>query len=48
MKLSKGWSAYIFPKNNLRYLLTANGLTNMLTDGTMRVEETNKWIMNCM
>ena len=20
MKLSKGWSAYIFPKNNLRYL----------------------------
>lgn len=28
MKLSKGWSAYIFPKNNLRYPLFSKGLTS--------------------
>ncbi len=38
MKLSKGWSAYIFPKNNLRYLFAVNGLTKILTDGIIRVE----------
>ena len=28
MKLSKGWSAYVFPKNNLRYPLFSKGLTS--------------------
>lgn len=35
MKLSKGWSAYIFPKNNLRYHTVIVVLTNSLKADTI-------------
>ena len=36
MKLSKGWSAYIFPKNNLRYPSMIDNLSASLLHGIMK------------